>query len=254
LFAKNSPDLEIATMQILEKTPDFSRQIQSMFGAVAPKYDLLNRLLSAGRDRYWRKIAVDLLAPCRGERFLDLATGTGDIAVEIASRHPANIKVMGIDFSGPMLKLGLQKIKSKNMKTSIPLQKGCGESLPFADTSFHGVITAFGIRNFSDPQRSLTEMHRVTKNGGRVVILEFSHPGNAILGALYKFYFHFLLPLVGKTISRHNSAYDYLPQSVSQFPMRADFTLLMKEAGFEDITYRDLTFGIVTLYQGKKND
>jgi demethylmenaquinone methyltransferase / 2-methoxy-6-polyprenyl-1,4-benzoquinol methylase len=241
-------------MQILEKTPDFSRQIQSMFGAVAPKYDFLNRLLSAGRDQYWRKVAVNLLAPNHGERFLDLATGTGDIALEIASRHPSKVKVMGMDFSGPMLKLGQQKIKSKNLEASISLQKGCGESLPFADDSFHGVITAFGIRNFSNPQNSLMEMHRVTKNNGKIVILEFSHPSNAILGAMYQFYFHFLLPLVGKTISQHNSAYHYLPQSVAQFPMRADFALLMKKAGFKDVTHHDLTFGIVTLYQGKKYD
>lgn len=239
-------------MQTLEKTPEFSHQIQSMFGAVAPKYDLLNRLLSAGRDQYWRKVAVDLLAPKQGERFLDLATGTGDIALEIASRHPSKIKVMGIDFSGPMLELGQRKIKSKNLEASIPLQKGCGESLPFADDSFHGVITAFGIRNFSNPERSLREIHRVTKNDGRIIILEFSHPSNAILGAMYKLYFHFLLPQVGKFFSRHNNAYHYLPQSVSQFPMRANFALLMETAGFKDVTYSDLTFGIVTLYQGKK--
>ena len=240
------------TMQILEKTPDFSRQIQSMFGAVAPKYDFLNRLLSAGRDQYWRKIAVNLLSPNKGERFLDLATGTGDIALEIASRHPSQIKVMGIDFSGPMLERGRRKIQSKNLENSITLQKGCGEALPFSDDSFHGVITAFGIRNFSNPQRSLIEMHRVVKKDGRVVILEFSQPNNVVLGLMYQLYFHFLLPQVGKAISRHNSAYDYLPESVSNFPMRADFALLMEKAGFKDVTYHDLTFGIVTLYQGKK--
>jgi len=239
-------------MQTLEKTPGFSRQIQSMFGAVAPKYDFLNRLLSAGRDRYWRKIAVDLLSPNSGERFLDLATGTGDIALEIASRHPAKIKVMGIDFSGPMLKLGKQKIESKNLGKSIPLQKGSAESLPFADASFHGVITAFGIRNFSNPQRSLMEIHRVTKTNGKIVILEFSHPGNAVFGAIYQFYFHFLLPRIGNIISRHNNAYHYLPQSVSQFPMRDDLARLMEKAGFKEVTHRDLSFGIVTLYQGKK--
>lgn len=241
-------------MQTLKKTPDFSRQIQSMFGAVAPKYDLLNRLLSAGRDQYWRKVAVDLLAPSHGERFLDLATGTGDIALEIAARHPAKAKVMGLDFSGPMLELGQRKIKLKNLEASISFQKGCGEFLPFADNSFHGVITAFGIRNFSNPQRSLREMYRVTKRNGKIVILEFSHPGNALLGAMYKSYFHFLLPQVGKFFSRHNNAYHYLPQSVSQFPMRADFALLMEKAGFKGIKYRDLTFGIVTLYQGTKDD
>lgn len=244
----------ITTMQTMGKAPDFSRQIQSMFGALAPKYDFLNRLLSAGRDQYWRKIAVDLLSPNEGERFLDLATGTGDIALEIASRHPSQIKVMGIDFSGPMLERGKRKIQSKNLGNSITFQKGCGESLPYSNGSFHGVISAFGIRNFSNAQRSLIEMHRVIKNDGRVVILEFSHPSNALLGSIYQFYFHFLLPQVGKIISRHNSAYHYLPQSVSNFPMRGDFALLMEKAGFKDVTYHDLTFGIVTLYRGRKYD
>ncbi|GJL78208.1 MAG: ubiquinone/menaquinone biosynthesis C-methyltransferase UbiE [Nitrospinaceae bacterium] len=240
-------------MQTLEKTPDFSRQIQSMFGAVAPRYDFINRLLSAGRDQYWRKVAVDLLSPNQGEQFLDIATGTSDIALEIASRHPSRIKVMGMDFSGPMLNLGKGKIAARGFTNSICLQKGCGEDLPFADASFHGAITAFGIRNFSDPERSLGEMHRVLKKNGRMVILEFSHPTNAVLGSLYRFYFHRLLPQVGKTISRHNSAYQYLPQSVSHFPMRGEFACLMEKAGFRGVSYRDLTFGIVTLYRGEKN-
>jgi demethylmenaquinone methyltransferase / 2-methoxy-6-polyprenyl-1,4-benzoquinol methylase len=240
-------------MQILERAPDFPRQIQKMFGAVAPKYDFLNRLLSAGRDQHWRQAAVNLLAPQKGERFLDIATGTADIALEIASRHPSELKVMGIDFSGPMLKLGQQKINQKNRQQTITLQKGCGESLPFADASFHGGITAFGLRNFSDPKRALYEMHRVLKPKGRAVILEFSHPSNPVLGWGYQFYFHFLLPQVGKFFSPHKSAYNYLPESVAKFPMRKDLALLMKNSGFERVTFKDLTFGIVTLYHGIKN-
>jgi len=240
-------------MQTLDRVPEFSRQIQSMFGAVAPKYDFLNRLLSAGRDQYWRKAAVDLLAPEKGERFLDVATGTADIALEIASRHPSQIKVMGVDFSGPMLKLGWEKVIEKNLEKAITLQKGCGQSLPFARESFHGVITSFGLRNFSDPGLALTEMHRVLKHKGKVVILEFSHPTNRILGWCYQLYFHLLLPQVGKLFSRHESAYDYLPQSVSKFPMRKELALLMERSGFQCVTHRDLTFGIVTLYHGIKN-
>ncbi len=240
-------------MQTLDRVPDFSRQIQSMFGAVAPKYDFLNRLLSAGRDQYWRKAAVDLLSPKKGERFLDVATGTADIALEIASRHPSEVKVMGIDFSGPMLKLGLKKVNDKNLKHAITLQKGCGQSLPFADESFDGAITSFGLRNFSDPGLALTEIHRVLKHKGQVVILEFSHPTNPILGWGYQLYFHFLLPQVGKIFSRHKSAYNYLPQSVSKFPMRQELALLMEKSGFQCVTHQDLTFGIVTLYHGIKN-
>lgn len=240
-------------MQTLDRVPDFPRQIQSMFGAVAPKYDFLNRLLSAGRDQYWRKSAVDLLAPEKGERFLDVATGTADIALEIASRHPSEIKVMGIDFSGPMLKLGWKKVVEKNLEKAITLQKGCGQSLPFAGESFHGVVTSFGLRNFSDPGLALAEMHRVLKPKGKVVILEFSHPTNPILSWGYRLYFHLLLPQVGKIFSRHKSAYNYLPQSVSKFPMREELALLMERSGFQCVTHRDLTCGIVTLYHGIKN-
>jgi len=240
-------------MQTLDRTPDFPRQIQNMFGAVAPKYDFLNRWLSAGRDQYWRQAAVDLLSPQKGERFLDIATGTADIALEIASRHPSALKVMGIDFSGPMLKLGQKKVVEKRLQKTITLQKGCGQSLPFTGTSFHGVISAFGLRNFSDPESALMEMRRVLKPQGRVVILEFSHPPNPLLGWCYLFYFQFLLPRVGKFFSRHESAYDYLPQSVAKFPMRSELAHLLEQSGFQRVTHRDLTFGIVTLYHGIKN-
>lgn len=240
-------------MQTLERVPEFPRQIQKMFGAVAPKYDFLNRFLSAGRDYHWRKAAVDLLSPQKGERFLDVATGTADIALEIASRHPSELKVMGIDFSGPMLKFGQKKVAKKQLEQTITLQKGCGESLPFADASFKGVISAFGLRNFSDPKQALNEMHRVLQHQGNLVILEFSHPSNPVLGWIYLFYFHFLLPQVGKFFSQHKSAYHYLPQSVAKFPMRDDLGRLMKQSGFQCVTHRDLTCGIVTLYHGKKN-
>ena len=240
-------------MQTLERAPEFPRQVQKMFGAVAPKYDFLNCFLSAGRDRHWRKIAVNLLSPQKEERYLDVATGTADIALEIAGRHPAKLKVMGLDFSGPMLKIAQKKVAEKQLGQTITLQKACGESLPFADSSFHGAISAFGLRNFSDPERALAEMHRVLRPQGNIVILEFSHPSNPILGWIYLFYFHFLLPQVGKFFSRHKTAYNYLPQSVAKFPMRGDLSLLLEQSGFQRVTHRDLTFGIVTLYHGRKN-
>ncbi len=240
-------------MQTVEKAPEFPRQIQKMFGAVAPKYDFLNRLLSAGRDQHWRKAAVDLLSPEKGQQFLDVATGTADIALEIASRHPSELKVMGIDFSGPMLRLGRKKVAEKQLEKTITLQKGCGQSLPFADGSFHGVISAFGLRNFSDPERALNEMHRVLQPKGNMVILEFSHPPNLLLGWCYLFYFQFLLPQIGKIFSHHKSAYNYLPESVAHFPMRDDLALLIERSGFQCVSHQDLTFGIVTLYHGIKN-
>ncbi len=225
-----------------------------MFGAVAPRYDLLNALLSAGRDRYWRKTAVDRLSPRKGERFLDVATGTADMALEIASRLNGHVQVSGIDFSAPMLERGARKIRRRGFGGSIALQKGCGENLPFAPASFDGLVCAFGIRNFSNPARGLSEMARVLKPGGRAVILEFSHPSQPLLGWGYKLYFQSVLPRIGRWISRHKNAYAYLPQSVSRFPMRAEFAGIMRDAGFDSVTHQDLTLGIVTLYQGFMKD
>lgn len=224
-----------------------------MFSAVAPRYDFLNRLLSGGRDRHWRKKAVDALAPENGERFLDVATGTADIAVEIACRQPSRIKVMGLDFSGPMLQLGQKKIDAGKLDDTISLQMGSGEQLPFAAGSFHGIICAFGIRNFANADAGLNEMFRVLKDKGRVVILEFSQPTHPLFASLYSIYFNFVLPRVGKQISRHKDAYDYLPQSVAKFPTRLEFAGLMENSGFQKVSFQDMTFGIVTLYQGIKN-
>ncbi len=223
-----------------------------MFGAVAPRYDLLNTLLSAGRDRYWRKTAVDRLAPQRGERFLDVATGTADMAVEIAARQNGQVQVLGIDFSAPMLERGRRKVRQRKLEAAIALQKGCGENLPYASASFDGLVCAFGIRNFADPARGLSEMLRVLKPDGRAVILEFSHPEQPLLGFLYNLYFRSVLPRVGRLISKHKHAYDYLPQSVSRFPKRKDFADIMQQAGFARIAHTDLTLGIVTLYEGCK--
>lgn len=230
----------------------FSRQIQNMFGSIAPKYDFLNRLLSCGRDRYWRKEAVDSLAPKAGDRCLDVATGTADVALEIASRDPMNIKVVGVDFSYKMLELGRRKIRARNLERAIDLQTGIAERLAFANGSFNGVITAFGIRNFSDMEKGLAEMRRALKPKGKVVILEFSFPSNPFLGLIYRLYFDFLLPLVGRKLSGHRSAYSYLPRSVGEFPSPPAFVGVMEKAGFENVAYKNLTFGIATIYTGFK--
>ncbi|MFQ5450493.1 MAG: bifunctional demethylmenaquinone methyltransferase/2-methoxy-6-polyprenyl-1,4-benzoquinol methylase UbiE [Nitrospinaceae bacterium] len=239
-------------MQTLEDAGVFSRRIQAMFNAVAPRYDFLNRFLSAGRDGYWRKKAVNLLSPRDNGFFLDVATGTADMALEIASRH-AGLRVAGIDFSASMLELGHRKIRSRGLEKKITLQAACGENLPFAEGSFDGVVTAFGIRNFSDPARGLREMFRILKTKGRIVILEFSHPRNVLLAGLYRLYFHHILPRLGRLVSGHDNAYHYLPQSVSRFPARAEFARTMSEAGFQEVTFEDLTCGIVTIYSGIKH-
>ncbi len=237
----------------METPATSNRQVQKMFSDIAPRYDLLNRLLSCGQDQYWRKRAVTRLSPQSGERFLDIATGTADVALEIIRNVPKGaVQVVGMDFSEKMLELARQKIDSLDKANSIQLECGSAESLPFEDNSFDGTTTAFGIRNFFNIGRSLREMHRVLKPGGRCVILEFSLPRNSILNALYRFYFEWLLPKVGRLISKHPSAYTYLPETVAAFPVRKEFSSLMQQAGFMNVTYKELTLGIVILYTGVK--
>ena len=237
----------------METPAALNRQVQKMFSDIAPRYDLLNRWLSCGQDQYWRKRAVSRLSPQTGERFLDIATGTADVALEIIRKAPKDeVQVVGMDFSEKMLELAQQKIDSQNRAQSIHLKNGSAESLPFEDNYFDGTTTAFGVRNFSDVGQSLREMYRVLKPGGRCVILEFSLPKNFILNALYRFYFEFMLPKVGRLISRHPSAYTYLPKTVASFPVRREFSSLMQQAGFMNVTYKELTFGIVILYTGIK--
>ncbi len=236
-----------------ENPAAFSRQVQEMFSDIAPRYDLLNRLLSGGRDRYWRKRAVSQLAPRASGCFLDIATGTADVAIEIARTCPdRSVQVVGMDFSDKMLELAGRKIDSLAMSDTIQLEAGSAESLPFKNNSFDGTITAFGIRNFSDVEVSLREMHRVLRPGGQSVILEFALPRNPILNFLYRFYFESLLPRVGRLVSRHPRAYTYLPESVAAFPVREKFSSLMQDAGFKNVTFKELTFGVVILYSGIK--
>jgi len=237
----------------VENPAALNRQVQKMFSDIAPRYDLLNRLLSGGQDRYWRKQAVARLSPQAGERFLDIATGTADVALEIIRKVPQGAaQVVGMDFSEKMLELAQQKINFQDKANSIQLESGSAENLPFEDNSFDGTTTAFGVRNFSDMDRSLREMYRVLKPGGRCVILEFSLPKSSLLKALYRFYFEILLPKVGRLISRHPSAYTYLPKTVAAFPVRKEFASLMQQAGFMNVTYKELTLGIVILYTGMK--
>lgn len=240
-------------MERIENPATLNLQVQKMFGDIAPRYDLLNRLLSCGQDQYWRKRAVARLAPQSDERFLDIATGTADVALEIIRNVPMGAaQVVGIDFSEKMLELAQQKINSQDRADSIQLESGSAESLPFEDNYFDGTTTAFGVRNFSDVSQSLNEMHRVLKPGGRCMILEFSLPKNSVLNTLYRFYFEVLLPKVGRLISKHPSAYTYLPETVASFPVRKEFSSLMQQAGFTNVTYKELTFGVVILYMGVK--
>ena len=228
-------------------------QIQSMFNAVAPKYDFLNRLLSVGCDRFWRKAAVSEFKSLENKTILDVATGTADIPLEIVKRYPKPMQIIGMDFSLSMLKVGNKKISNNKLNNNIKLIPGAAENIPFKDHSFDGVIASFGVRNFMDTKQGLLEMHRILKPNGKIIILEFSFPKNIILEWLYRYYFEKILPITGRIISGHKTAYSYLPSSVINFPQGETFKIMLECAGFKNISLKPLTLGIVTLYKGIKN-
>ena len=235
----------------VEDTTAFTLQTREMFTSIAPRYDFLNRLLSVGQDKYWRQRAIDLLGPMGNERILDVATGTGDVVIEVAKRN-LSVKIFGIDFSQRMLDLGRIKIARNGYNQAVSLQIGSGECLPFADESFDGVICAFGIRNFADVQLGLREFFRVLKPGGRVVVLEFSIPQNQFLKTAYEWYFNLILPKIGNIISGHSNAYSYLPESVANFPSQKKFIKWIEKIGFKKVSFSELTFGIVSIHRGYK--
>ena len=227
--------------------------IRRMFAGIAPRYDLLNRLLSAGRDRYWRREAVAQAQLPPGGLALDVCTGTADIALELARQFPSARSIIGVDFCLPMLRLGADKVSRSGLAHRVILQAASAEALPFGADTFDAATVAFGIRNLPDRRRGLVELNRVLRPGGRGIVLEFATPQQAIFGRLYRLYFHRVLPWLGGMISRNRGAYNYLPASVSTFPSPRELARLMEEVGFQDVRYRALTGGIVALHVGRKS-
>lgn len=225
-------------------------KVEAMFNDIAPKYDFLNHFLSAGIDIQWRKQVTKLLAPSKPKIILDVATGTGDLAIELCKLKPNSI--IGVDIADEMLAIGRTKIQNKKLQKIIDLQHGDSESLNFADNTFDAVTVAFGVRNYENLNKGLKDMNRVLKPGGTVAILEFSKPKQFPMKNLYNFYFKFILPGFGKIVSKNNEAYTYLPESVENFAEDADFLNEMKKAGFVQVKQKRLTFGISTLYSGTK--
>lgn len=222
-----------------------------MFSAIAPRYDFLNRLLSAGRDRAWRRTAVAATALPQGGRLLDICTGTADMALEAARQFPT-ARIVGVDFSRPMITLGTTKVERARLADRIQLQVAPAEALPFPDASFDAVTVAFGLRNVPDRQRGLREICRVVRAGGRAVVLEFTTPPGRLFRGVYLWYFHRVLPCIGRLLSKHPSAYSYLPASVADFPSPEGLLVWMRDAGFREASYRLLTGGIVAIHVGRK--
>lgn len=221
-----------------------------MFDSISGNYDFLNHFLSAGIDIRWRRKAIKLLAEGNPKLILDVATGTGDFAVEALSLHPD--KVIGVDISEGMLDVGRKKMKDRGFDPKIELMSGDSENLPFEENKFDAVIVAFGVRNFENLEKGLAEMRRVLKPGGRMVVLEFSKPKMFPVKQLYNFYFRFILPKIGKLVSRDPAAYTYLPESVQAFPDGDNFISILNQLGFKNTTCKPLTLGISSLYTGIK--
>ncbi len=234
------------------QSKDKGAYVRRMFASIAPYYDFLNRLLSFGRDRYWRRIAVSHMALPNAGLALDICTGTADIALEIVRQFPEARRILGVDFCEPMLRIGQEKVYHAGMKERIRLGVARAEALPFKEETFDATIVAFGVRNYGAIKEGFEEMARVTRKDGRAIVLEFSTPPGPTFQRLYHFYFHRVLPLLGRAISGNPEAYSYLPMSVSWFPSPRELQDLMLKAGFRQVGYTLLTRGIVTVHVGIK--
>jgi demethylmenaquinone methyltransferase / 2-methoxy-6-polyprenyl-1,4-benzoquinol methylase len=235
-------------MAVPDKTPS---RIAGMFDSIAPRYDLLNRVLSAGLDQKWRRRAVAELRLDRSSRVLDLCTGTADLALATVAQH-GDASVIAVDFSHAMLRLGLDKVRSSGHGSQIRIVRGDATRIPLADGAYDAATIGFGIRNVAQPHLALSELARVLKPGGRLAILEFGQPRIPGIRTLYSWYFRYLLPAIGKLVSHHQSAYSYLPASVGTFPPPAEFARTLESHGFTKVRSVPLTFGIVYLYVGSR--
>lgn len=235
-------------MQTVDKT---GSRVRQMFAEIAPRYDLMNHVLSLGIDIRWRKRVVRELKLTSRQPILDCCTGTGDLALLLASAYGGSIEVIGTDFCLPMLQLAQMKHAKRYAQLPVKFIEADTQSLPFGDSSFQAVTIAFGLRNVQDTNRGLREMVRVCAPGGQIAVLEFSQPTLPGLKQLYKSYFQYVLPRVGQAVARNNSAaYEYLPSSVEQFPSGEALAVLMREAGIADVRIVPLSLGVASLYLG----
>ncbi|MDR6514016.1 bifunctional demethylmenaquinone methyltransferase/2-methoxy-6-polyprenyl-1,4-benzoquinol methylase UbiE [Chryseobacterium camelliae] len=224
-------------------------QVEDMFDNIAPKYDLLNHVLSMKIDVLWRNILVKWMKKDEPREVLDVATGTGDLAIAVQKGTQA--RVVGLDLSQQMLNVGVIKIKKLNLDGKILMQKGDAENLSFEDNRFDAVSVAFGVRNFENLTKGLAELRRVVKDNKSVYILEFSKV-EGFMGPLYMFYFKNILPAIGRLVSKDNRAYTYLPDSVNAFPYGEKMKQILLDTGFKKVEYKKLSLGIATIYKATK--
>jgi demethylmenaquinone methyltransferase/2-methoxy-6-polyprenyl-1,4-benzoquinol methylase len=234
---------------MIDKSPT---RIASMFDAIAPRYDLLNGVLSGGLDRYWRRRAIRSLGFTGAETLLDVCTGTGDVGIAAARARRGARRVLGVDFAGAMLTRAVQKTQARQLDRRVRVVRGDAMNLPVPDEAVDGITIAFGIRNVAVLEAACAELLRVLRPGGRLAILEFGLPVVPAVRPLYLWYFRQVLPRIGRVVSRHDAAYSYLPASVGAFPWGDAFAQILREQGFNNVKARPLTLGIVYLYTASK--
>jgi len=227
-------------------------QVAEMFDNIAHSYDALNHVFSLGIDVLWRKKSINMLKEIKPERLMDVATGTGDFAIEAQRMGLGAQEIVGVDISEGMLEIGRKKVVKKAYSDTITLQYGDSENLPFEDNYFDAYTVAFGVRNFENLENGLGDMLRVLRPGGMGLVLEFSKPSSFPFKQLFWFYFKVIMPTVGKLVSKDSRAYTYLPESVEVFPQGDDFMNVMKKLGYKDVKQKRLTGGIATIYTGIK--
>ena len=235
------------------KDSDLSKknQVADMFDSIAPKYDFLNRFLSAGIDVIWRKKAIGYLKDLKPQKVLDVATGTADVALMTEKiLHPSSI--IGIDISDGMLEIGRQKIKAKALEPIIQLYNGDSADIKYDDNSFDAVTVAFGVRNFQQLEKGLSEILRVLRPGGKLVVLEFSRPKKFLIKGFYNFYMKSISPNIAKIFSKNKTAYAYLDESIQKFPEGKNFTDILQNVGYKNIINKPLSLGICSIYCGTK--
>ncbi len=226
-------------------------QVEHMFDHIAPKYDQLNHTLSLGIDHYWRRKAIKYLKQYQPKSIMDVATGTGDFAI-LAAKKLKCWDIVGIDISKKMIDIGKKKVLEMGLSFQISFAKEDCTNLTFPNESFEAITSAFGIRNFEDLDKGLSEMCRVLKKGGHIVILELTTPPSSLIRWFYNLYLKIVIPYIGKILSKDNSAYFYLPNSIKAFPQGETMKLAMEKAGFSDVNFKRLTFGTCTLYTATK--
>lgn len=225
-------------------------EVAEMFNHISKKYDFLNHFLSLGIDRIWRRKAVNMLKEINPKRILDLATGTGDFAIESLRLKPAEI--IGMDISEGMLGVGREKMQKKGFNQVISMRLGDSENLPFEDNYFDALTVGFGVRNYEDLEKGLSEMLRVVRAGGKIIILEFSKPKKFPVKQYYAFHSKYVIPFFGKKISKSDKAYEYLPESIAAFPEGKDFTDILTKLGYKSVSAKPVSGGIATIYSGVK--